>query len=91
MEPTAIVDHEAVAGRGALPSSLPPEVATLVDQLGLSPHPEGGFYKETFRDARAVADGRAASTAILYLLPRGAKSKLHRLDASECWHSYLGG
>lgn len=35
-------------------------------------------------------NGRAASTAILYLLPAGAKSKLHRLDASECWHTYLG-
>lgn len=68
---------------------LPAEVQRLVDQLGMEPHPEGGFYKETFRDA-ALVNGRAASTAILYLLPAGAKSKLHRLDASECWHSYLG-
>lgn len=70
-----------------------PSAAELVQILGLQPHPEGGFYKETFRDDAAAASGsgRAASTAILYLLPAGAKSKLHRLDASECWHAYMGG
>lgn len=67
------------------------EVEQLVQQLQLEPHPEGGFYRETFRDERAVEGGRSASTAILYLLPAGAKSKLHRLDAAECWHAYLGG
>lgn len=61
-----------------------------MQQLQLEPHPEGGFYRETFRDERAVEGGRSASTAILYLLPAGAKSKLHRLDAAECWHAYLG-
>lgn len=73
-----------------------PSVEQLCQQLQLEPHPEGGFYKETFRDGRLLVGeagpgGRSASTAILYLLPRGAKSKLHRLDASECWHAYLGG
>lgn len=63
----------------------------------MQPHPEGGFYRETFRDATPTAavgggaGGRGASTAILYLLPAGAKSRLHRLDASEVWHAYLGG
>ncbi|PRW57882.1 cupin family [Chlorella sorokiniana] len=71
-------------------AELPTEVKELIQRLQLEPHPEGGFYRETFRDAHQV-DGRAASTAILYLLPAGAKSKLHRLDASECWHAYLGG
>ena len=70
---------------------LSPAVAELIQQLGLQPHPEGGYYKETFRDERQTEGGRAASTAILYLLPAGAKSKLHRIDASECWHAYLGG
>ncbi|EFN57006.1 hypothetical protein CHLNCDRAFT_30563 [Chlorella variabilis] len=68
-----------------------PAVAEIIQQLNMLPHPEGGYYKETFRDSRKVDAGRAASTAILYLLPAGAKSKLHRLDASECWHAYLGG
>lgn len=107
-----------------------PAVAEIIQQLNMLPHPEGGYYKETFRDSRKVWGqkeacyrldpvcsephslairwqpapclhtcrpcvlqvdaGRAASTAILYLLPAGAKSKLHRLDASECWHAYLG-
>jgi hypothetical protein len=135
-------------------------VPELVAKLSLTPHPEGGFYKETFRDAAPApgGGGRGASTAILcagrtrfcrstasmtrrrgapapaapvrrrpqhplqaptpcssrpppatpapnpnpptptpatpqlsrYLLPAGAKSKLHRLDASECWHAYMG-
>ena len=82
--------HEAAAGAGAAaPASLPPAVADIIQRLGMLPHPEGGFYKETFRDTAEV-NGRAVSTAILYLLPAGAKSKLHRLDASECWHAYLG-
>lgn len=70
--------------------TLSPDVAELIQQLELQPHPEGGFYKETFRDERHIDGGRAASTAILYLLPKGAKSKMHRIDASECWHAYLG-
>lgn len=81
----------------AAPAQAPAAEAAqrLVQQLGLQPHPEGGFYRETFRDAAPAggggAGGRAASTAILYLLPAGAKSSLHRLDASECWHAYMGG
>ncbi|KAI8471743.1 MAG: RmlC-like cupin domain-containing protein [Monoraphidium minutum] len=86
-----MADAARAAAPGAAPAAgLAPEVADLVARLRLAPHPEGGFYAETFRDAAEVG-GRSASTAILYLLPRGAKSKLHRLDASECWHAYLGG
>jgi len=68
-------------------------IGQMVKRLGMQPHPEGGYFKETFRDTATVssASTRAASTAILYLLPAGAKSRLHRLDASECWHAYLGG
>lgn len=52
-----------------------------------SPHP---VYSAAICTQTKQVNGRAASTAILYLLPAGAKSKLHRLDASECWHAYLG-
>lgn len=62
------------------------EVARLLD---LGPHPEGGFYRETFRDA-AGAGGRAASTAIYYLLPAGQVSAWHRVDAAEIWHWHAG-
>lgn len=60
-------------------------VDSLVALLGLEPHPEGGFYRETYR----AADG--ASTAILYLLPAGAGSRLHRIASDELWHWHLGG
>lgn len=55
----------------------------------LSPHPEGGHYRETFRDARA-ANGRAASTAIYFLLQAGEASRWHRVDAVEVWHWHAG-
>lgn len=61
----------------------------IVRLLDLAPHPEGGFYRETFRDARAKG-GRAASTAIYFLLPGGAPSRWHRVDAAEGWHHYAG-
>ena len=63
------------------------EVARL---LGLKPHPEGGFFRETFRDTREDASGRAASTAIYYLLRAGEVSAWHRVDAAEAWHFYAG-
>ncbi len=62
----------------------------IVKLLDLAPHPEGGFYRETFRDARADPDGRAASTAIYFLLPEGVISRWHRVDAAEVWHWYAG-
>lgn len=64
--------------------------ADIARLLSLAPHPEGGFYRETFRDSRAVADGRAASTAIYYLLGAGEVSAWHRVDAAEIWHYYAG-
>jgi predicted cupin superfamily sugar epimerase len=67
------------------------EIARLLD---LEPHPEGGLYRETFRDAATVASGveaaRAASTAIYFLLRAGEVSRWHRVDASEVWHWYAG-
>jgi uncharacterized protein len=66
------------------------EVSTIIARLELKPHPEGGYYRETFRDARADAQGRARSTAIYYLLARGDRSHWHRIDAVEIWHYYSG-
>ncbi len=57
--------------------------------LKLEPHPEGGWYRETFRDSNEV-DGRAASTAILFLLDVGEVSEWHRVDAAEAWHWHAG-
>jgi predicted cupin superfamily sugar epimerase len=64
-------------------------VEAIVNALSLVPHPEGGYYRETFRDDRRF-DGRAASTAIYYLLAQGQRSHWHRIDASEIWHWYCG-
>ncbi|HMJ45605.1 MAG TPA: cupin domain-containing protein [Pseudolabrys sp.] len=63
--------------------------ADIIAKLDLKPHPEGGHYRETFRDARLI-DGRAASTAILFLLARGERSHWHRVDAVEIWHYHTG-
>lgn len=67
-----------------------PTAAEIVARLELKPHPEGGHYRETFRDTRVDADGRSASTAIYFLLARGERSRWHRIDAVETWHYYAG-
>lgn len=62
--------------------------------LELAPHPEGGFYKETYRSAETMSragDTRNVSTAIYFLLPKGARSLFHRIKSDEAWHFYLGG
>src|SRR5579863_7304299 len=64
--------------------------ADIIARLELKPHPEGGHYRETFRDARLDATGRARSTAIYFLLARGERSHWHRIDAPEIWHYYAG-
>jgi len=63
--------------------------ADVIRLLDLKPHPEGGHFRETFRDARSE-NGRAASTAIYFLLARGERSRWHRIDAAEVWHHYAG-
>ena len=65
------------------------DAAAVVRLLDLAPHPEGGFYRETFRDPVA-REGRAVSTAIYFLLPAGQASAWHRVDAAEIWHYYAG-
>jgi uncharacterized protein len=63
--------------------------ADVIRLLDLKPHPEGGHYRETFRDARGDG-GRAASTAIYFLLAEGEVSRWHRVDAAEVWHWHAG-
>ena len=62
----------------------------IIERLDLKPHPEGGYYRETFRDSRTIDGGRAASTAIYFLLARDQKSHWHRVDAVEIWHYHAG-
>ena len=67
-----------------------PSAADIIARLELKPHPEGGHYRETFRDVGIDAAGRARSTAIYFLLARGEHSHWHRIDAAEVWHYYAG-
>ena len=67
-----------------------PTAADIIARLALAPHPEGGHFRETFRDPRTDASGRACSTAIYFLLARGERSHWHRIDAVEVWHYYAG-
>jgi predicted cupin superfamily sugar epimerase len=62
----------------------------VIRLLELKPHPEGGHFRETFRDPRPADGGRAASTAIYFLLARGERAHWHRVDAAEAWHWYAG-
>ena len=73
--------------------------ADVIRLLDLKPHPEGGHFREIFRDVALVfppapaeegAAARAASTAIYFLLGRGERSHWHRVDAVEVWHYYAG-
>jgi predicted cupin superfamily sugar epimerase len=61
----------------------------LIEALGLEPHPEGGWYRRTWV-AEAPDGGRAAGSAIYYLLLAGETSAVHRIDATELWHFYCG-
>ena len=65
------------------------EADKIIAVLGLRPHPEGGHYREMFKDG-AGAGRRAHSTAIYYLLKAGEISRAHRIDAAEIWHFYRG-
>jgi predicted cupin superfamily sugar epimerase len=64
--------------------------ADVIRLLELKPHPEGGHFRETFRDARAIEGGRAASTAIYFLLAAGERSHWHKVDAAEVWLWHAG-
>jgi len=71
-------------------SHTPLTAAEVITRLGLVPHPEGGHFRETFRDTATTPDGRALSTAIYFLLAAGERSHWHRIDAVETWHYYAG-
>jgi hypothetical protein len=71
-----------------------------IDHLQLQPHPEGGFYKETYRSAGTIHKSclpnninseRSYSTAIYFLLQEGDFSAFHKIKSDECWHFYEGG
>lgn len=75
-------------------------IETLIELYNLRAHPEGGYFKETYRDGGIIAKSalpnafngdRNFSTAIYFLLPEGKKSCLHRIKSDEVWHFYLGG
>jgi uncharacterized protein len=61
----------------------------VIEHLGLSPHPEGGWYAETWR-APSDGGGRPSASAILYLLGAGERSHWHRVDAAEIWQYSAG-
>lgn len=66
-----------------------PSAEEIIAALAMQPHPEGGWYTETFRDAKGGPRGH--STAIYYLLEAGQRSHWHRVkDAAEIWHYYAG-
>ncbi|MFP4593823.1 cupin domain-containing protein [uncultured Ralstonia sp.] len=77
---------------------IAPAAQRLITRLGLAPHPEGGFYRETYRSEeriqRGMIDGppveRAAATAIYYLLADDAYSAWHRIQSDELWHFHAG-
>jgi uncharacterized protein len=73
---------------------------TLIKEYGLKKHREGGYFKESYRSSGSIArkalpsryrGDRSFSTAILYLIPAGTISRLHRILSDEIWHFYLGG
>lgn len=74
-------------------------VTQLIKQFNLQPHPEGGWYKETYKSKEEIAanalpqrfsGSRAFSTAIYFLLEKGNFSAFHRIKSDECWHFYTG-
>lgn len=66
------------------------EAEALIARLGLQPHPEGGWYRETWREAGNGAPKRGHATAIFFLLERGQRSHWHRVDAAELWLFHAG-
>lgn len=74
-------------------------VQQLIEQFGLIPHPEGGYYKETYRSTEFISKQalperftgqRFHSSAIYFLLVQGNFSAFHRIKSDECWHFYAG-
>jgi uncharacterized protein len=71
----------------------------LIQQFNLQPHPEGGWYKETYKSTELLPQAalpqrfngdRSFSTAIYFLLEQGNFSAFHKIKSDECWHFYTG-
>ena len=74
-------------------------VQLLIDQFGLQPHPEGGWYAESYKSKETIPNyglpkrykgDRAFSTCIYFLLEKGNFSAFHKIQSDECWHFYSG-
>lgn len=77
-----------------------PDVKDIIEHYGMQAHPEGGYFKETYRAAETIKKGalprrfggnRSFSTAIYFLLEQDNFSAFHRIKSDECWHFYAGG
>ncbi|MEM1363240.1 MAG: cupin domain-containing protein, partial [Pseudomonadota bacterium] len=68
---------------------MPQSAEDIVKTLNLAPHPEGGYYRQTWC-AEAEKGVRPAGTAIYFLLAAGQKSHWHKVDSAEMWHYYAG-
>lgn len=70
------------------------DVPALAQELGLEPHPEGGWYRETWRSSVEVvlpdSRRRSSATLIWFLLPAGASSAWHRVTSDELWLAHTG-
>ncbi len=69
------------------------DVKTIINKLDLSPHPEGGYYRERYRskqNVQVLGDERSAGTSIYFLLAEGQLSNWHRVRWDELWHFYDG-
>jgi len=86
-------DGQLGPSRSSAPTDAPHwgiDAREVIDRLGLVPHPEGGWYRETWRDLPADG-GRGVGSAIYFLLDAHERSHWHRVDAAEAWHHYAGG
>ena len=81
-------------------SGTPVTADILIKMYDLKPHPEGGYFRESYRASEYVPEkslpdrfggDRSFSTAIYFLIPEGKKSRLHRIKSDEIWHFYTGG
>jgi len=73
---------------------MTPTAYAIIEKYGLEPHPEGGFYRETYRSEHLIeiGDGRLRNlaTAIYFLIPNGLTTAWHRVSSDEMWHFYQG-
>ena len=67
---------------------MPPSARAVIERLALAPHPEGGWYRETWRDP--APEDRGHASLILFLLAAGERSHWHRVDATELWLFHAG-